>query len=377
MRSLRTASRPAYARYAASSFFARSLHLVRSRQPHGADIILLGGYHGENSGDWAMGEALMAQARRSGLPARRLAMRDAPRLAESTRSIIIGGGAVATADALLPVAEAWSKHRFNVTFVGTDFASNLHEFDPMIREMCRAATSIGLRHAGQHDRVLEWTGNKNTYVHSDIAFALSLRETRPRDAQCVAINVLPVFHILEGRSFRPGSPLEALYRRQGSPLVDRIVAVANAYVGFVAELSHSMLKQGRQVMHLPFAPEDDLFARAILPKGVRFRSFTTDLSSHEKIIAGSTFLLPTRFHALIAGMRTRTPFIPLAYAGKAQALLSEFGIPSELVVDRDVLTAGQPGTGTVEISAQALEGARQSAIEAVARAIAEAEPAHR
>jgi polysaccharide pyruvyl transferase WcaK-like protein len=374
---MRRASKLAYGQYAATKLVARATHFARVRMPRQASVVFIGGYQGENTGDWAMGEALLSGAVDGGIAARRLAMRDAPRLRDmGCASLVIGGGAVATSDAMAPIAAAWSQAHFPVTLVGVDFAANLHEFDTTTREMCKQATSIGLRHKNQFDRVLKWSRNPNTYVHADCAFALPSQLPQKRKSNRVALNVLPLFHILNGRVFQPGSQLEAFYRSQNSPLGEKIETIAEGYIEFITESVKRLIADGYEIVHLPFAPEDDMFARAILPRQVTFKTFTRDLARLEQTISSAAFFLPTRFHALVAGIRTLTPLVPLAYSGKSENLLTEFGVERANIIDRTALTAGIASLSTVTISEGSRLAAAQSAVGAVARAVTEANKAY-
>jgi hypothetical protein len=362
-----------YARYVATKLRAKASYAAR-RRATGAQLTLIGGCHGENTGDWAMSEVLMAEARRRGIIARRLAMRDAKLLSNAPMPLIIGGGAVGTADALEPVAKAWSSLRFPVTFVGVDFAADLDEFSPEIRDMCRCATSIGLRHDSQRERVENWSGNSNVYSHADIAFALSSVPRRQRVDDLVAINVLPVFRSLAGRTFVAASALESMYRRQKSGLADNISTIAESYVAFMVDAVQKFINGGSEIVHLPFAPEDDAFARTILPKSerIRFISFTRDLGLLERTIARSHIFLPTRFHALVAGLRTYTSIMPIAYAGKSSELLKAFGVASDAIIDRKVISEGHAAPETLEVSCAAVVKAKSSALTAVERSVSEA-----
>ena len=366
----------AYGRYVLTKLLARVKHAIRSCVPKRVSISFIGGYHGENTGVWAMVEALLAEASRSGVTSRRLAMRDALKLCNMSGSLVIGGGAVATADALEPIAAIWSEKHFPVNFVGVDFGMNLHEFSPMIRDMCHSATSIGLRHESQLLRVQDWSGNPNTFTHADVAFARPMPSMRQRSDCLVAINVLPLFHTLSGNKFQLGSFLEGFYRSNDSQLADNIALVGEQYVEFISGAVDRFIAEGYEIIHLPFAPEDDAFARAILPKKVTYANFTADLSKLERIVASASFFLPTRFHALIAGIRTQTPIIPLAYSAKSEALLQEFGIKRNQIINRTSLCVGDRRVHTIKVAGSSvLSAASLSSSRAITSAVSQASTA--
>ena len=104
---MRLISKLDYGRYVGTKTRCRIRHFLRIRFPKRASIVFIGGYYGENTGDWAMGEALVAEASRRGITSRRLAMRDSWRLRDMHGSLVVGGGAVATAEALEPIAIEW------------------------------------------------------------------------------------------------------------------------------------------------------------------------------------------------------------------------------------------------------------------------------
>lgn len=129
------------ARLRSGQLYARTDYAVRSSFRRRADIIVLGGYHGENTGDWAMGEVLHAYARRSNRRAIRIKMSDIRRLAGNL-PVIVGGGAVGTAETLAPLATLWQRHRFPLAIVGVEFSQDFTSYPPSIREMCGSARGV-------------------------------------------------------------------------------------------------------------------------------------------------------------------------------------------------------------------------------------------
>jgi len=357
-------------RYLLSKIKAKSANAIRLRSTN-RRLMVLGGYHGENTGDWAMGQAIKSAARAQNIDAQLIAMRDIGRIETIAKHVIIGGGAVATPEALNPIADIWAEIPFRVTLVGVDFSASMNEFSPNVQRMCQAATSIGLRHEAQFMRVRNWSKNEQTYVHSDVAFALRMPNIERERSRTLAMNLLPLFHVHSSGRFKPGSALSAMYQRNNSKFFGRIEDIAGAYVRFVKNIEMDYSNRGYSVIHVPFAPEDDAFARAILPKRTRFSPFSLDLCKIERKIAAAELFVPTRFHALVAGIRTKTPMLPIAYAGKAESLLTDFGVNRAELIDRETLFEGIQSYSRFLPSDEAVFSSIESATRAIKRAVAE------
>lgn len=357
-------------KYLFSKIEAKAINAIRVRAPM-RPLTVLGGYHGENTGDWAMGTAIRAAATSQNIHARTLAMRDCERL-KSARNVIIGGGAVATPEALKRVAEIWSSNPFRVALVGVDFSANMAEFSPQIQKMCQAATSIGLRHKSQLQRVRDWSKNDQTYVHADVAFSLELPDLNAPKSRTLTMNVLPLFRVHAAGRFQAGSALSAMYQRNKSKFHDKIEHIAAAYVGFVRRIANAYSDKGYQIVHIPFAPEDDAFARAILPKRTRFVPFSLSFARCEQEIASSELFVPTRFHAVVAGIRTRTPILPIAYAGKVEGLLTDFGVTPSQIIDRERFEDNDVNFAFFSPEEAAISESMSSATVAIERAVREA-----
>lgn len=367
-----TIPRVAYGKYVFAKLSARTSHLVRIKTANQPSIVFMGGFHGENTGDWAMGDLLTETARSLGAKTLRLAMRDAASLEDISAPVVIGGGAVGTEEALGPVAAVWSKRRFPVTLVGVDFAAKLHTFDVKIKEMCAAATSIGLRHKNQLARVRDWSGNRSTYDHADLVFAKPSELEVRRCEDRIAVNMLPLFQTLRKRSFQIGTPLRQIYQKNNSSLLDNIEIIAKQYVSFFRTRVLQFLSEGYDVVHVPFAPEDDAFARSVLPRGTTFLPFNKAFGKPERVIASSSLFLPTRFHAVVSGLRTQTPIVPIAYAGKSEELYQQFEFDRDTILDRIALAEGSWSSPALIATNTAIIEARNSASVALTRAVNEA-----
>lgn len=356
--------------YSFAKLSARAMNWVRLRSKN-SSLVVLGGYHGENTGDWAMGEAILIAAAEQNIDARTVAMRDAQTVGESTKHVIIGGGAVATPEVLEVVAEVWAKNEFRVTMVGVDFSANMGEFSSLVQRMCQASTSIGLRHGNQYERVRKWANNSDTYVHADLAFSLPPPAVPNSKSRTLAVNVLPLYHMHASGAFKAGSPLSDMYKRNNSGFYGKIEEIANAYVNFVQTYTAEYVANGYRIIHVPFAPEDDAFARAILPKHTVFYPFTLDLAKLETVISNSEVFLPTRFHALVAGLRTHSNIVPLAYAGKAEQLLTDFGVENEKIINREKLISNKNAWALFSPSQESINRSVESSQMASSRAISE------
>jgi polysaccharide pyruvyl transferase WcaK-like protein len=90
-----------------------------------------------------------------------------------------------------------------------------------------------------------------------------------------------------------------------------------------------------EVLHIPFSPVDDMFARSILKgRRVEFKKFTLNHLDVIVSLSQCNLLYATRFHAHIFGLIANVPTVSIAYSGKCETLWKDLGLDKDEQVNR-------------------------------------------
>jgi len=96
-----------------------------------------------------------------------------------------------------------------------------------------------------------------------------------RSGKLLGFNTLNFFMTwARWKGFFSGSPLANWYQKQNSPLFKHIEDLGLQYVRFLDKALDIYRERGWQVVHIPFTPEDDLFARTFFGRKVKYMSFS-------------------------------------------------------------------------------------------------------
>ncbi|MEM9700818.1 MAG: polysaccharide pyruvyl transferase family protein, partial [Planctomycetota bacterium] len=297
-------------------------------------IAVIGAFHGRNVGDMALGSAVRQAL--EGRPARLI---DIHRLEEfqpflANRPAIVAGGATGVRDNVTLLREYYGKAPERLAIVGWDVAADVPEWAPDEHDFLRSVAFLGLRDEAQAELLRDVLSRPDVTGHPDNAFSLLhdpafARHTSAdrRDDGPIGLNLLPLFMSRHGARWETGTALEAFYRRIGSPLADAVHTLGPAYVRAVRAFAEA---QDRPLVHLPFAPEDDLIARSAL-RGldVKFEPYDADPARTFAAVAECAEFLSTRFHATVFALIAGTPCHPVLYAAKCEALLADCGLKGD------------------------------------------------
>ncbi|MER8842441.1 polysaccharide pyruvyl transferase family protein [Mesorhizobium sp. M0913] len=292
--------------------------------------------------------------------------------------VIVGGGAVVTRGTMEILAAHWKRHRFPVAFVGVEFSSDFESYGSEVMEMFNCAKSIGLRDGRQAEGIGRWASTDAVFVHADLAFALDRPVPPPARGITAAINLMPFFQILRAHKFEPGHGLSVWYSKHAIKVFENIEKLAAAYVAYHRQIALRYQEMGFRLVHVPFTPEDDLFAKMALRgiRGIEFFRYDRSIANCEAQIAASAVLVGSRFHANVAALRCQTPLRPFCYAQKVYDLLLEAGCERKYLQGRNEIIEGTfnidiytERSGGFVLSEMELNKRSRSATEAIERAV--------
>lgn len=336
----------------------------------GIDLGIAGGYHCGNLGDMALGEAIRLHAvehfRKPGLQT----IYDLQRWPRA-RSLIVGGGAVAYAGPLAAIASRYRDAPGRVAMFGVDF----NDPDALARhkDFYSQVRLLGCRSSGQADMLrallpgaaIDWT--------YDLVFSLH-RTPHARDAAAIppsrrdkvfGINMVPFFVKHDSGRFMPGTAYAGELQRERPGMLAHIDELAGAYPRWMRRAVQEMLDAGYRVVHFPFTPTDDTYARYCLQGlEVSFRRYDHAPLSVLQALGRCRAFLSSRYHSLIFSLITATPVVAFEYASKCSRLLDDLGedSPSRRNWD-DLLGECAPAVvGAAEGTPLLVEPARLSAM---------------
>jgi hypothetical protein len=303
-------------------------HLSRNLQQRlfKIPVGVIGGYHGGNLGDMALGKSVIDRLSfykiNSGLQT--IYNLDKWPLAPKA---IVGGGAVGYADSLSRVARRYKNNYHNVALLGVDF--NEESYPQDCTDLIRNAAFVSGRSKAQADRLKELTGREVVYNHPDIAFSLineycvKQRTKQQTGKKKMLVNVVPLYANLKDGVI---SSVER-YRSERPELYQNFDVMHKSYQKVVRDLVERALQEGYVVETIPFTPVDREYAIHILQGlPVTHLAYHSDTEKMIKYMATADWVVATRFHATIFGLKLGAKLSPIAYASKNERMLDELGV---------------------------------------------------
>lgn len=297
----------------------------------GIDLGIAGGYHCGNLGDMALGEAVRLHGvnhfRKPGLQT----IYDLHRWPRA-KSLVVGGGAVAYAGPLAAIALLYRDTPERVAMFGVDFndpeALERHKnFYSRVRWLgCRSSRQAEMLRNILPGASIDWT--------YDLVFSLA-RTPQARNAASIpssrrekvfGINMVPFFVKRNGSQFVPGTNYARELQRERPDMVARVDDLAAAYPLWMRHAVQEMLNAGYRVVHFPFTPTDDSYARSCLQGlDISFRRYDHSPLPVLQALGRCRFFLSSRYHSLIFSLITATPLVAFEYASKCSRLLDDLG----------------------------------------------------
>lgn len=297
------------------------------------ELSIFGCYDAGNVGDLALGAALAGIAGRFARTAF-----DSPRSSvglSPPRAVVLAGGGVVTARPGSPL-QAFSSYvgrrPCSVSVVGVSATLAEAELPEASLRTLRDAAWLSTRSQKSAAELARILGRQDIVVQPDIAFALRLANAGyappPRSSGRLLLNVSPFLHTHRGSEFVANTTPSAWFSKHLPEQAAWYDRIAPSYASLVDALVGKFLARGWEVVSVPLAPEDDLFARSLLKRhAVRHVPYDSDPLRVLSTFATAERALVTRFHAHVFAMLTRTPFASFAYSPKCSDLFAELGLP--------------------------------------------------
>jgi polysaccharide pyruvyl transferase WcaK-like protein len=333
----------------------------------GPTVGIVGGYHGGNLGDMALGAACEGPLRKAGYSTGLQTIYSLPSW-PACEFAVLGGGAIGYREPLQNVYARYGKSPERVFFLGVDFndESAVLEFADFLRN----AGMITCRSRAQAEQMQRLLGRPDVRYHPDLVFALrtsfnQLPKTREDNQRVLGVNCATFFWLESGRDYVPGSAWETEVRQRSPHLAPWISTLGPSYVKAFRTVLKRARQEGWQIWHVPFTPADDRFARHFLSSQVdRFIRYTPDPFHVLQTFRSFSRFLPTRFHSLVFALLSSTAVIPFCYAEKSEQLFFTLGVPlasqitaREIAIDSPLLT--QAWESPVRIDDEVLDRAER------------------
>lgn len=305
------------------------------------EVAVIGGYHGGNLGDMALGLAVCKVLREYKITSGLQTIYNLEKWPKVPFAIV-GGGAVGYIDSLLNLYERYKGDFSRLGFLGVDF--NEVNYPENILRMLREAAFVSCRSANQAERLKKISKRENIFHHPDIAFSLlpefcsNVRSSKLTKQKKVFVNVVPLYSNFKGGMVTP----HLKFKEERPELYENFNLMHRNYKIAVRNSVKQALQEGYEVESAPFTHSDREYSRMILEGlPVKFPAYHSNPIEMLKYLSTGEKMISTRFHTTIFGLKTGANIQPIAYAKKNEAMLSELGLHSDEYISTSDLAGGR------------------------------------
>lgn len=308
---------------------------------HKPDVAIIGGYHGVNAGDLALGQSVKQQLDKRGIISGLQTIYNLNKwkwpLCEYA---IIGGGAVGYNEQIESVAVRYKNNPNKVAFLGVDF--NEEKYTETSISFLREVKWISCRSKEQANSIAALTNRNDIQWHPDIAFSLfnnqpRFYKKRVNKRNKLIVNIVPLYGKIQGNKIIQSNQ----YSKERPELYDSWEKMQKGYADFIRSLVQHALNQHYAVETLPFTPMDAAASKIILDGlSVKHNDYTSNIERIYNKIKEADSIMATRYHATIFSIKAGLNIIPFAYAKKNELLLKDLGVntesfitPEKLIID--------------------------------------------
>lgn len=248
--------------------------------------------------------------------------------------VIITGGATGVQDNVSILHRYYGDKPENVFMCGMDF-SEVSNFRPENVAFLKRCNYISLRSKDQFEK-LKKLGFSNISFAYDNAFALPHFSAKAKRTKVIGFNMLNLFMLWEDNAFKPGTPLLHQYKKNNPDAEKMILNIGPGYINLFNAMVNHYISKGYRVEHVPFAAEDDFFAKkTIVNNKVKFLKYSRHTKRVIQGISQYDRFYSTRFHATIFGFLSGTPTIPFIYSKKCNDLINDLQLNNDEFVWRE------------------------------------------
>lgn len=312
--------------------FTQIRHLLRNvkQRLQRPVVSVVGGYHGGNLGDMALGESVMERLHEKGISAGMQTIYNLEKWPK-TRYSIMGGGAIGYVSALRKLA-ARHKGYDRLAILGVDFPEAAYPGDCI--GLLNQAPFVSCRSQDQAGYLQYLTGGNRFRAHPDLVFSFQKNfcanrrnEELPSGRQKILlVNVLPLFGYVKNNRILPAEG----YRQYKPSLYDNFDAMHANYRDFISGRIDEALAAGWLVQTIAFTPADAVYARLIISNpSVQHLPYDSSPLKMLSRIAAADQVVATRLHATIFALKLGKRLTPIAYAEKNELLFAELEVPPE------------------------------------------------
>jgi polysaccharide pyruvyl transferase WcaK-like protein len=314
----------------------------------GIKIAIIGGYHGVNLGDMALGYSVKEIANKKGIKSglQTIYTLNSYPWAKANFAII-GGGAIGYKESLLKVSNRFNTNLKNLALLGVDYNDSNYEQSAEIMNLLKNSSWLSCRNEKQSIKMQKLTGREDITYHPDLVFSYKKeyckkqRESNPKK-KILLINVVPLYGSIEGESLIPNIQ----YKEERPELYESYNLMIKNYIEGVRLIIKDALANGYEVESIPFTPGDATMAR-IIAKGLKIKhnNYSDNPFKVLKKMASAEKVFATRYHATIFGIKLGAKVMPMAYAKKNEILLEELGFSTEQFISSTNLAKGSNFSG--------------------------------
>lgn len=320
----------------ARSEFAAAYSRAR---PHRLGI--LGCYNTSNVGDLALGYAVLREALLTE-PSAGMYSYSALERSGKPGLAVAGGGGILTVHPTSPLRKiARYNHGSGAVgaLLGLSGSIREEDLDAELLDLLQTVPFISLRSRNDVAALRPILSRPDILYYPDLAFALGApdeADSSSRSEQRVlGINVCPQLMSWNGRRFQPERAPTSWFCTHCADEVPFYSEIGPAYVSVMRTVVRTYIDEGWNVVAIPFACEDDLFARAVFrDMPIRFQSYRPSPDAVLASVQRCDALIATRFHAHVFGILARTPLLSVAYSRKVEDLWIDLGLPRSSVIRR-------------------------------------------
>jgi hypothetical protein len=303
-------------------------------------IAIIGGYHGGNLGDIALGITTKKTAEKLGYSSTLQTIYSLNKLPyPKIKYAILGGGAIGYSDSLKKVMNRYSNNYQKVAVLGVDF--NEIKYDENIIEFLKNVAWISCRSETQQTKLVRITGRTDVIVQPDIVFSFEsdfcIKQRYSLKTKKLLINLVPLYGSVINGEIKPNDA----YKSERPELYENYCQMIESYIKGIRIIVKQHISEGYTIETIPFTQGDVDFSKLAL-KGltVKHNKYHSNPTKMLKKMATAEKIFATRYHATVLAAKVGAQIIPLAYAKKNEHLFEDIGVPRIAYLTTDDLAKG-------------------------------------
>jgi hypothetical protein len=304
-------------------------------------VAVIGGYHGVNLGDMALGYSVLEVLKSKGINGSLQTIYTLDKYPwPSTKYAIVGGGAIGYKDSLIKVVNRYKGSFDKVALLGVDYNESNYEGD--FRSLMHESAWISCRNKNQASFVENLIARKDILSHPDLAFSYRKEfcklQRNIKKKKILLVNVVPLYGNIVNMKLVPAEN----YKEERPELYENYYTMVDNYISGVREIVSGAIKEGYLVESIPFTPGDESMAKLVMKDlKVTHNKYSDDPKAMLTKMGSAEKILATRYHATIFAFKLGAKVIPMAYAKKNEFLLTELGFKREDFISSADLANGK------------------------------------